>query len=124
MPPRAPAAATLPPAAVTIRDVARAAGVHVSTVSRALAPGGPAGVSAEVAAAVKSAAVRLGYRPNRAASSLRSGRTHTIGVLLPDIANPLFPPILQGIEAHAAARGSFVLVANATGAALVRMSSA
>ncbi|MFO1295545.1 MAG: LacI family DNA-binding transcriptional regulator [Rubrivivax sp.] len=91
---------------MTIRDVARAAGVHVSTVSRALAPGGPAGVSAEVAAAVKSAAVRLGYRPNRAASSLRSGRTHTIGVLLPDIANPLFPPILQGIEAHAAARGS------------------
>ncbi|MBL8287788.1 MAG: LacI family DNA-binding transcriptional regulator [Rubrivivax sp.] len=117
-----PRRSTLPPAtaAVTIRDVARAAGVHVSTVSRALAPAGPAGVSAEVAAAIKSAALRLGYRPNRAASALRTGRTHTIGVLLPDIANPLFPPILQGIEAHAAARGSFVLVANAAGAVAVK----
>lgn len=97
---------------MTIRDVARAAGVHVSTVSRALDLRRPGGVSAEVIAAIELAARRLGYRPNRAASALRTGRTHTIGVLVPDITNPVFPPILQGIEAHAAARGTFVLVAN------------
>jgi LacI family transcriptional regulator len=97
---------------VTIRDVARAAGVHVSTVSRALDLRRPGGVSAEVVAAIEAAARRLGYRPNRAASALRTGRTHTIGVLVPDITNPVFPPILQGIEAHAAARGTFVMVAN------------
>lgn len=105
---------------MTIRDVARAAGVHVSTVSRALDQRGSSGVSAEVASAIKAAARRLGYRPNRAASALRTGRTHTIGVLLPDITNPLFPPILQGIEAHAASRGTFVLIANVASHAMVQ----
>ena len=113
---RAPAKA----AAVTIRDVARAAGVHVSTVSRALDPRRPGGVSADVATHIELAARRLGYRPNRAASALRTGRTHTIGVLVPDITNPVFPPILKGIEAHAAARGTFVLVADVASAAMAR----
>ena len=107
-------------ASVTIRDVARAAGVHVSTVSRALDQRRPGGVSAEVVAAIEAAARRLGYRPNRAASALRTGRTHTIGVLVPDITNPVFPPILQGIEAHAAARGTFVLVANVASQAMAQ----
>jgi len=107
-------------ATVTIRDVARAAGVHVSTVSRALDLRRPGGVSAEVVATIEAAARRLGYRPNRAASALRTGRTHTIGVLVPDITNPVFPPILQGIEAHAAARGTFVLVANVAASAMAR----
>src|SRR6516225_5734973 len=92
----------------TIRDVARVAGVHVSTVSRALDPRRSSGVSAEAMEAVTEAARKLGYRPNRAASALRTGRTHTIGVLVPDITNPVFPPILEGIEASAAARGFFV----------------
>jgi len=109
-----------PPAPVTIRDVARAAGVHVSTVSRALDPRRPGSVSAEVVAAIESAARRLGYRANRAASALRTGRTHTIGVLVPDITNPVFPPILKGIEAYAAARGSFVLIANVASSAMAR----
>lgn len=97
---------------VTIRDVAQAAGVHVSTVSRALNPAKRALISDEVLRVVEQAAQKLGYRPNRAASALRTGRTHTIGVLVPDITNPVFPPILQGIEASAAARGYFVFVAN------------
>ena len=97
---------------VTIRDVARAAGVHVSTVSRALNPARRGLISEEVLKSVEAAATRLGYRPNRAAAALRTGRTHTIGVLVPDITNPVFPPILQGIEASAAARGYFVFVAN------------
>jgi len=107
-----------PTPVVTIRDVARAAGVHVSTVSRALDQRRPGGVSAEVVSAIEAAARRLGYRPNRAASALRTGRTHTIGVLLPDITNPVFPPILQGIEAHAASRGTFVLMANVAAPAM------
>lgn len=115
---RTPTSVTAP--TVTIRDVARAAGVHVSTVSRALDQRRPGGVSAEVVAAIESTARRLGYRPNRAASALRTGRTHTIGVLVPDITNPVFPPILQGIEAHASARGSFVLVANVAAGVLAR----
>ena len=99
-----------PSSTVTIRDVAQAAGVHVSTVSRALNPDKRSLISAEVLKVVEEAARKLGYRPNRAASALRTGRSHTIGVLVPDITNPVFPPILQGIEASAAARGYFVFV--------------
>lgn len=105
---------------VSIRDVAQAAGVHVSTVSRALDPRRRGSVSAEVTETIEAAARRLGYRPNRAASALRTGRTHTIGVLVPDITNPVFPPILEGIEACAAARGFFVLVANVAASALAQ----
>lgn len=105
---------------VTIRDVAQAAGVHVSTVSRALNPDRRGMISEEVLRVVEEAAHRLGYRPNRAASALRTGRTHTIGVLVPDITNPVFPPILQGIEASAAARGYFVFVTNVMDHALAR----
>lgn len=102
--------------AVTIREVAQAAGVHVSTVSRALDPEKRKLISEEVLRTVEEAARQLGYRPNRAASSLRTGRTHTIGVLVPDMTNAVFPPMLQGIEASAAARGYFVLVAHAADA--------
>lgn len=105
---------------VTIRDVAQAAGVHVSTVSRALNPAKRGLISVEVLRVVEEAALKLGYRPNRAASALRTGRTHTIGVLVPDITNPVFPPILQGIEASAAARGYFVFVTNVVDHALAR----
>ena len=111
---------SLPSSPVTIRDVARAAGVHVSTVSRALSPEKRSLISDEVLRVVEEAAQRLGYRPNRAASALRTGRTHTIGVLVPDITNAVFPPILQGIEASAAARGYFVFVTNVVDPALAR----
>ena len=100
-------------ARVTIRDVARAIGVHVSTVSRALDPRRRGLISAEMLGQVEAAVLMLGYRPDRAASALRTGRSHTIGVLLPDITNAVFPPILEGIEASAASRYCFVLVANA-----------
>ncbi len=105
-------------AAVTIRDVAKAAGVHVSTVSRALDPARRRLISDEVLEVVEAEARRLGYRPNRTASALRTGRSQTIGVLVPDMTNPVFPPILSGIEASGAARGYFVLVAHVADAAL------
>ena len=111
-------AASAPASTVTIRDVALAAGVHVSTVSRALDPDKRKLISDEVLRTVEAAARQLGYRPNRAASSLRTGRTHTIGVLVPDMTNAVFPPMLEGIEASAAARGYFVLVAHAADAQL------
>ena len=111
---------TTPHLKVTIHDVAQAAGVHVSTVSRALSPLKRALISEDVLHRVEAAAHRLGYRPNRAASALRTGRTQTIGVLVPDITNPVFAPILQGIEASAAARGYFVFVTHVADHALAR----
>jgi LacI family transcriptional regulator len=84
--------------AVTIKDVAHAAGVHVSTVSRALNPATRHLISDEIAARVDSVAQQLGYARNTIASSLRTRRSMTVGVLIPDITNPLFPPILRGIE--------------------------
>lgn len=83
---------------VTLKDVARHTGVHVSTVSRALDPSRSATISEAVIKQVKEAADSLGYRPNRLASGLRTNRSMTIGVMIPDITNSLFPPIVRGIE--------------------------
>ena len=83
---------------VTIKDVAREAGVHVATVSRALSPNSRAKLSAEVVAKVRKTADAMGYRPNRVAAGLRTRRTMTVGVMIPDIANTIFPPIVRGVE--------------------------
>jgi LacI family transcriptional regulator len=69
-------------------------------------------VSPEVVRRVEAAARALNYRVNRAASTLRTGRSGAVGVLLPDLTNPVFPPILRGIEQALAAEGYFVLVAD------------
>lgn len=82
----------------TLKDVANALGVHSSTVSRALDPATRHLITAEVAARIQLAARELGYRPNALASSLRTRRSMTVGVVVPDITNPVFPPILRGIE--------------------------
>jgi len=96
----------------TLRDVATAAGVHPATASRALNPGTRLLVSEETARRVSEVAERLGYRPNPVARSLRTRRSHTIGVLIPDINNPLFPPIVRGIEDRLATRGYVALIGN------------
>jgi LacI family transcriptional regulator len=96
----------------TLRDVATAAGVHPATASRALNPGTRLLVSEETARRVSEAADRLGYRPNPVARSLRTRRSHTIGVLLPDLTNPLFPPIVRGIEDRLAESGYVALIGN------------
>lgn len=82
----------------TLSDIARATGVHFSTVSRVMNPDTRQMVSAEVAKRILAEARRLGYRPNRAASTLVTRKSKVIGVVLPDITNPVFPPILTGIE--------------------------
>jgi LacI family transcriptional regulator, galactose operon repressor len=96
----------------TLRDVATAAGVHPATASRALNPGTRLLVSEDTARRVSEAADRLGYRPNPVARSLRTRRSHTIGVLIPDLNNPLFPPIVRGIEDRLAEHGYVALLGN------------
>ncbi|GLY32593.1 LacI family DNA-binding transcriptional regulator [Kineosporia sp. NBRC 101731] len=85
--------------AVTIRDVARAAGVSASTVSRALTV--PGKVDENTRRRVLALADQLGYRPNRAARGLITGRTGNLGLLVPDLANPFFPGLVKGIQARA-----------------------
>jgi LacI family transcriptional regulator len=99
----------------TLRDVASAAEVHPATASRALNPGTRLLVSEETARRVIEAADRLGYRPNPVARSLRTRRSHTIGVLIPDLNNPLFPPIIRGIEDRLAGHGYVALIGNTDG---------
>jgi LacI family transcriptional regulator, galactose operon repressor len=96
----------------TLRDVATAAGVHPATASRALNPGTRLLVSEDTARRVSEAAIRLGYRPNPVARSLRTRRSHTIGVLIPDLNNPLFPPMIRGIEDRLAEYGYVALIGN------------
>lgn len=97
---------------VTIRDVARVAKVHPGTVSRALNEQTRALVNQETAERVLRAAEELGYRPNPIARGLKTNRSYTIGVLIPDITNPLFPPILRGIEDRLDEAGYTSLIVN------------
>jgi LacI family transcriptional regulator len=94
---------------VTIRDVAAAAGVQPSTVSKALHHdrGSP-----EVRRRVAEAAARLGYRPDERASGLRRARSRALGLLVPDLANPVYLPFLRGVEQAAQERGYVVLIAD------------
>jgi LacI family transcriptional regulator, galactose operon repressor len=102
----------MPDRPATLRDVATAAGVHPATASRALNPETRILVSEDTARRVTAAASRLGYRPNPVARSLRTRRSHTVGVLIPDLNNPLFPPIVRGLEDKLAAAGYVALLGN------------
>src|SRR3954468_12555237 len=82
------------PRRVTIVDVARHAGVSTTAVSKVLR--NAYGASPAMRAKVQQAIEELGYRPYAAARGLR-GQTYTIGVMLPDIRNPFFPEILDGL---------------------------
>src|SRR5438093_6624341 len=81
-----------------LKDVARLAGVHPATASRALNERTASMVSPETAERVREAAVALGYRVNRVARGLKTRRSHTIGMLIPDITNPFFPGMVRGAE--------------------------
>ena len=96
----------------TLRDVAKLAEVNPGTVSRALNPQTRRMVNAETARRVLEAAKQLGYRPNPIARGLKTNRSYTIGVLIPDLTNPLFPPILRGIEDRLEESGYTPLMAN------------
>jgi LacI family transcriptional regulator len=105
----------MPETPVTLRDVAARAGVHPATASRALNPETRLLVREDTALRVLQAAEFLGYRPNPVARSLRTRRSNTIGVLIPDLNNPLFPPIVRGIEDRLAAAGYVALLGNTDG---------
>lgn len=79
-----------------MRDVAERAGVSITTVSHVVNETRP--VSDELRQRVLAAMDELGYQPNRLARSLRCGETHTIGIVVPDSANPFFAEVARGIE--------------------------
>jgi LacI family transcriptional regulator len=97
---------------ITLKDVAIKVGVHSSTVSRALNPATKGMVTKKIANRIISAATDMGYRPNTFAQSLKTNRSYTIGVLVPDLTNPAFAPIINGIENMLETHGYSVMVAS------------
>ncbi|HXH35594.1 MAG TPA: DUF6807 family protein [Plantibacter sp.] len=92
----------------TISDVAALAGVSKATVSRVL--NGKATVDLVITDRVIASVDELGYRPSALARGLSLGRTNTVGVVVPDLENPMFQEILRGVTRAAAADGYRVLV--------------
>lgn len=92
----------------TIKDVARRAGVAISTVSAVLNRSAP--VSAETIARVQKAITEIGYLPHGAAQSLRSGQSRVIGLIVPDIMNPHFAAVARVVEARSLAAGYMAAV--------------
>lgn len=95
---------------MTITDVARAAGVAPSTVSRAVT--NPDRVNAVTRRHVLETAERMGYQPSPVARALGSGRTATLALVLPDITNPYFAGLIRGAERQAAATGHILVIGN------------
>jgi len=97
----------------TIKDVARAAGVSVASVSRAL--NGHESVTETTRQRILAAAGQLRYVPHAAARSLITRRTDTIGVLLPDLHGEFFSELIRGIDAGARASGRHLLISSSHG---------
>jgi LacI family transcriptional regulator len=98
---------------VTLRDIAREAGVSVTTVSHAL--NDTRSVSPQARERVAAVARRLNYRPNSIARSLRSGTTRAIGLMIPDSSNPFFAEIARAIEDIGFETGRSVILCNTDG---------
>jgi LacI family transcriptional regulator len=97
----------------TLREVAAAAGVHVSTVSKVLGESGIV-VRPETRERIMAAARDLRYRPNASARSLRLKRTGALGMLLPDFTNPVYATIVRGAVRRAEELGYVMLLAEIT----------
>jgi LacI family transcriptional regulator len=82
---------------VTLRDLANHLGINTSSVSRALNPQKKGMLRPELVAQVERIAEELGYEQNTMAYALKTGRSMNIGVIIPDLMNPIYPPILKGI---------------------------
>lgn len=95
----------------TMRDVADAAGVSIATVSHVL--NGTRPVAESTVERVRDAVRRLGYEQNLVARSLRTDRTHTLGLIISDIQNPFFTSVIGGVEDYAQAHGFNVFLCNA-----------
>jgi len=97
-------------AAVRLRDVAAAAGVDASVVSRVLSEDARLSIRPETRQRVLDAVARLDYRPNTAARTLKTARTMAIGMIVPDLANVTYATIVQGAAEAAGSAGYVVLV--------------
>lgn len=97
----------------TIRDVAERAGVSITTVSHVV--NRTRKVEPATAARVEAAIEELGYRPNALARSMRRGTTHTVGVVVPDIANPFFGDLARSLEDHMFEAGYSAIICNSDG---------
>ena len=95
--------------AITIKDIAKRAGVSHSTVSRALRVNHL--VSSETSKRIHDIAQEMGYRPSAVARSLKTNRTQVLGVIVSSISDPFFGEILNGIEASAQAGGYSLFIA-------------
>ena len=93
---------------ITIKDVAKSAGVSIGTVSNAL--NDRPGVSSELRRSILAAVRELGYRPNRAAQATRTGRTRTFAFVTPDLRNPYYPQLAQAVSSAAEKIGHAVLL--------------
>jgi LacI family transcriptional regulator len=98
---------------VTVKDIAAAVGVSIATVSNVLNE--RPNVGAATRRKVLEVARRLGYRPNRAAQAMRTGRTRTLGLVLPDLTNPFFPELAQAVENKARSLGLVVCLIDSQG---------
>jgi LacI family transcriptional regulator len=99
--------------ATTLHEVARRAGVSAMTVSRVV--NGRGSVDSETRQRVEEAIQALDYVPNRIARGLISQKTQTIGIIVPDIVNPFFAPVVRGAESAARKAGYRVLLCNSEG---------
>ncbi len=95
---------------IKLKDVARAAGVDASTVSRVLNNETEQRVGAETRDRIVSAARELGYKPNAMARGLRTARTFTLGIAVPQLDNPVFTQMMIGATRAAHARGYELLI--------------
>ncbi|HMP38892.1 MAG TPA: LacI family DNA-binding transcriptional regulator [Roseiflexaceae bacterium] len=96
----------------TQEDVARLAGVSRATVSYVLngQSGGKVRISDETRQRVLAAIEQLGYQPDAAARSLRTGRTQLLAVMVPDLTNPFYPLLIRGAQQRAEEHGYEILV--------------
>jgi LacI family transcriptional regulator len=97
----------------TIKDVARMAGVSISTVSRIINKKG--GVSKDLETKILDAIAKLQYKPNVVAQALKAKSTKSIGLIIPSIENPVFPPLVKAIEDTANRYGFSTILCNSDG---------
>jgi LacI family transcriptional regulator len=94
----------------TIKDVAKDAEVSIATVSHVI--NGTRHVSEELTSRVRKSMAKLDYHPDRVARSLRTQKTHAIGIIVSDISNPFFSVLVRGAEDTAAEQGYSLIIAN------------
>ncbi|ANT62567.1 hypothetical protein AYJ57_19460 [Salipiger sp. CCB-MM3] len=97
----------------SIKQIAQDIGVSTATVSNALS--GKGRVSKDLVARIQARAAELGYQPSSAARALKTGQSGILGLVMPDLTNPLFPRIAQNLSVAAEARGLGILIADSRG---------